>query len=62
MWHAVLGRQRILPAVRGLFFIFLLLLVIVAALVLEVNGALVFMGLSVLVMPGSAGGSSDSRR
>jgi hypothetical protein len=61
MRHAVLGRHGVFSAVRGLFFVFLLLVLLVAAaLVLEVNGTLVFMGLSVL--RGSPGQQAGERR
>ncbi len=48
VWHGMLRRQRFFSVLSRMFLIVVLVLVIVTALVLEVNGALVFMRLAVL--------------
>jgi len=51
VWHGMLRRQRFFSVLSRMFLIVVLVLVIVTALVLEVNGALVFMRLAVKLIP-----------
>jgi hypothetical protein len=49
MWHGMLRRQRFFSVLSRMFLIVVLVLVLVTTFVLEVNGALVFMRLAILI-------------